>query len=160
MKPGKFGQIVSHTVMTGAVALLFSGCASNSGQKVVPHSHSGQMFRVETGTILSVREVVIEGSTDTNVGLYGGAIMGGAIGSAVGNGGIGTRLASAAGAVGGMVAGRQVEKAVTKADGYEITVQLDDGKQIMVVQEQKQGGFMDGDRVRVMIGNGTTQVMH
>jgi outer membrane lipoprotein SlyB len=160
MKPVHLGKIVSVTVMTGAVALLCSGCASNSGKPLVPHSHSGQMFRVETGTVLSVREVVIEGSTDTNVGLYGGAIMGGAAGSGIGNGGFGTTMASAAGAVGGMIAGRQIEKAVTKADGYEITIELDGGRQIMVVQKQSDGGFIDGDRVRVMVGDGTTKVMH
>lgn len=156
----KAAKLLVIAVGTGIVAWLGGGCASSSGKKVVPHSSSGQMFRAELGTILSVREVVIEGSADTNVGLYGGAIMGGAIGSAAGNGGIATRLASAAGAVGGMVAGRQVEKAVTKADGYEITVQLDNGDQIMVVQEMDKGTFFDGDRVRVMIGRNTTEVMH
>jgi outer membrane lipoprotein SlyB len=160
MKPVKIGRLVSIVFTTGAVALLFGGCATNSGRPLVPHSHSGQMFRVQTGTVLAVREVVIEGSADTNVGLYGGAIMGGAAGSGVGGGGFGTTMASAVGAVGGMIAGRQVEKAVTKADGYEITVQLDDGKQIMVVQKQTDGGFMDGDRVRVMVGENTTKVMH
>jgi outer membrane lipoprotein SlyB len=109
---------------------------------------------------VNVREVVIEGTADTNVGLYGGGVMGGAIGSAAGGGGVATRIASAAGAVGGMIAGREIEKAVTKADGYEITIQLDNGDQIMVIQKQSDGGFVDGDRVKVMIGQGTTKVSH
>lgn len=153
-------QLIGILMLSGVAALGGSGCASASGKKVVPHAHSGQMFRVELGTVISVREVMIEGSADTRVGQYGGAIMGGAAGSTVGGGGTGTILASAAGAVGGMIAGREVEKALTKADGYEITVQLDNGDQIMVVQEVDKGSFFDGDRVRVMIGSNTTEVMH
>ena len=151
---------ITIAVLTGFAAVAGSGCTSASGRKVVPHSHSGQMFRVELGTVLTVREVLIEGSADTNVGQWGGAIMGGALASGIGGGGLGTRVASAAGAVGGMVAGREVEKAVTKADGYEIVVQLDNGDQIMVVQEIDKGTFFDGDRVRVMVGQGTTEVLH
>lgn len=147
-------------VWTGIAALLASGCTSTSGRKVVPHSHSGQMFRVELGTVMTVREIVIEGNADSRVGLYGGGVMGGALGSGIGNGGFGTAVASAAGAVGGMIAGREIEKAVTKADGYEIVVQLDNGDQVMVVQPMDRGSFFDGDRVRVMIGTNTTEVMH
>lgn len=154
------GQVIRSAIVTGVFALVLSGCSSAGGRPVVPSSHSGQMFRVEVGTVVHVREVLIEGNTDSNVGQWGGAIMGGAAGSAAGGGGVATRLASAAGAVGGMVVGRQVEKAVTKADGYQITVLLDNGDQVMVVQEMEKGGFIDGDRVRVMIGQGTTEVMH
>ncbi len=153
-------KLIGIAVTTGALALAAGGCATNSSRKVVPHSSSGQMYRVELGTILSVRQVTIEGSADTNIGMYGGAIMGGTLGSTIGNGGIGSALAGATGAVGGMIAGREVEKSVTKADGYEITVQLDNGNQIMVVQEMDKGSFFDGDRVRVMVGQHTTEVMH
>jgi outer membrane lipoprotein SlyB len=156
----KAARLVGFSLVTGIAVLAGSGCASSSGKKVVPHSHSGQLFKVELGTVLSVREVTIEGSADTNVGQWGGAIMGGTLASGVGSGGYGTAVASAVGAVGGMVAGREIEKAVTKADGYEIVVQLDNGDQIMVVQEIDKGSFYDGDRVRVMIGQGTTEVLH
>ena len=158
----KLHKLASYAVLTGAVVFSLCGCtSSSSGKKVVPHSHSGQMFRTEFGTVVSVREVVIEGSADSGVGQWGGAMIGGATGAAaVSSGGMGSAVAGSVAAVGGMIAGRQVEKAVTKADGYEITVQLEDGSQVLVVQEMDKGEFYDGDKVRVMVGTNTTEVMH
>jgi outer membrane lipoprotein SlyB len=86
--------------------------------------------------------------------------VGGAGASAIGNGGVGTALASAGGAVVGMIGGREIEKAVTRKAGLEITIQLDNGDTIVVVQEKKEGGFADGDHVRVMMGGNNTHVMH
>jgi outer membrane lipoprotein SlyB len=111
--------------------------------------------------VINVREVVIEGSAETGVGQWGGAMIGGAAGvAATGGGGVESVVASSVTAVGGMIAGREIEKAVTKADGYEITVELEDGTQVLIVQEMDKGEFYDGDKVRVMVGNNTTEVMH
>ena len=159
MKAVHYGKSIGLVFVTGAVALSFSACTSAGGRTVYPSAHSNQMYRMEMGTVVGVREVVIDGTTDTNVGLYGGAGIGGAAASGIGSG-VGGAVATAAGAVGGMIAGRQVEKAITRKEGLEIHIKLDNGDNIMVVQPAKDGGFLDGDRVQVMIGQGTTKVMH
>jgi outer membrane lipoprotein SlyB len=145
-------------LLTGTLVLA-TGCVSTAGRTVYTRAHSGQSYRVEFGTVIGVRNVVIDGTADTNIGLYGGGAMGGATASGIGTG-TGGAIATAAGAVGGMIVGREIEKAVTRKEGLEIHIELDNGDQIMVVQDADKGGFMDGDRVRVMIGQGTTVVMH
>jgi outer membrane lipoprotein SlyB len=139
-------------------AVLLAGCTSTGGRTVYTRSQVNQAMRVELGTVVGVREVVIDGES-TNVGVWGGAMMGGAIGGTAASGSS-TAIAAAGGSVAGMIAGREIEKAVTRKPGLEITITLDDGTPLVIVQEKEKGGFIDGDRVRVMIGQGTAIVLH
>jgi outer membrane lipoprotein SlyB len=59
----------------------------------------------------------------------------------------------------GGVIGSQVEKDANNRQGVEITVLLDGGKYIAVVQEADET-FRVGDRVRILSGRGTTRVSH
>ncbi len=145
-------------LFVAAAAVSFSGCTSSRGRSVYTVNQVHQAMRVELGTIVGVRGVMIDGEA-SNVGLYGGAVLGGATGSTVGSG-AGSTIAGAAGAVGGMIAGRAIEKVATRKDGLEITVNLDNGQTLVIVQPEKDGGFLDGDRVRVMIGPRTAIVSH
>lgn len=138
--------------------MLATGCMSTAGRTVYPSSQVAQTLRVEVGTILGVRDVVIDG-TSTQVGMYGGGALGAAGASGIGRG-TGSAIASAGGFLGGMIVGRQVEKMVTRKEGLEITIALDNGQTVVVVQEKKKGGFVDGDRVRVLIGQDTAIVAH
>jgi outer membrane lipoprotein SlyB len=72
------------------------------------------------------------------------SIAGGTIG-----GGSGKGVARAAGAVGGAAAGAAVEEKSTRQTGLEITVKLDNGQVIAVVQAADEQ-FDEGDRVRVL----------
>jgi hypothetical protein len=63
---------------------------------------------------------------------------------------------SARGAVADCVAGRLVEQAVSRRQGGEIIVRLDNGRCMSVVQEVHQNEFFGpGDRVRIL-GQGRT----
>lgn len=121
-----------------------------------PPSTSGQVYSREQarishqvffGTVLEVRAVTIEG-TQSGVGAVAGGILGGIAGSGIG-GGTGRRLATATGAIAGAAAGSAVEKGATTVQGVELTVELDNGEIIAVVQESDVP-FYDGDRVRVL----------
>jgi outer membrane lipoprotein SlyB len=129
-----------------ALVLFLQGCASQSYQ-TVPRSTSGKIQQVNSGTVVATRSVVIEGEAGY-LGRTSGAIMGSAIGQTAGDG-TGRTLAAAGGAVVGGIVGGMVEKELSKKQAQELTVDLDDGHTVVVVQETKDIGFVEGDRVSV-----------
>ncbi len=136
---------------------LVAGCATPRGGA----DYSGYQTRTEQsvrfGVVESVRGVRINAG-DTGVGTTSGAVLGGLAGSTVG-GGRGSVAGAVAGAVVGGLVGNAIEKDANNRQGIEITVMLDGGKYIAVVQEADET-FRVGDRVRVLSGRGTTRVTH
>jgi outer membrane lipoprotein SlyB len=63
------------------------------------------------------------------------------------------------GAILGGVIGQNVEQSANERRGEEITVLLDSGRYLAVVQEADES-FRPGDRVRVLSGRGNTRVTH
>jgi outer membrane lipoprotein SlyB len=114
------------------------------------------MQNVDTGVVTSVRVVNIEGQR-TNLGMYGGGIVGAASASGIGKG-VGNAVATAVGAVGGAVVGQAVEEAATRKTAQEISVRLDDGRTVVVTQQVQSGLFQDGDRVRILNAHGEARV--
>jgi outer membrane lipoprotein SlyB len=102
---------------------------------------------IEYGEVLEVRQVQIEG-TKTGAGAFGGGVLGGALGSGVGRGS-GTTMAVVGGAILGAVAGSAVEEGATKQPGLEITIRMDTGRTIALVQGLDPP-VRAGDRVRVV----------
>jgi len=63
--------------------------------------------------------------------------------------------------VAGGLAGKQAEESLTRTQGQEVTVRLDNGNMISIVQEVGEGPmFRSGDRVRVLSGNGSARVTY
>jgi outer membrane lipoprotein SlyB len=136
--------------------LLATGCASSRSGEVYSRDQARKAQTVQMGTVQSVKAVQIEG-TKSPVGAIAGGAVGAGVGQAIGSG-TGRTLATVLGAVGGAVAGSAVEEEVTKKDGLEITVRLDDRRLISVVQEADVY-FQVGERVRIQTGpDGTTRV--
>jgi outer membrane lipoprotein SlyB len=127
-------------------AALVAGCAPPPGGSVYSRQEVRQAWNVAYGQVAAVGEATIEGRR-TAVGRVGGGLIGYEVGRSVG-GGTGRRIAGAVGAVAGAVAGEAVEEQATRTKGLEITVDLDGGRSIMVVQAADQG-FALGERVRV-----------
>ena len=127
-------------------AVFFQGCAS-SAYETVPRNTSGKLHSVSSGTIVATKNVVIEGQS-SRLGQASGAIAGSAIGQTIGKGS-GRTLATAGGAVVGGIVGDMVEKELTKKQAQELTVSLDDGGTVVVVQVRRDPGFVEGDRVSV-----------
>lgn len=132
-----------------------AGCTFPSSRRVVPASQARVLQRVDTGVVTSVREVTIEGQR-SNLGMYGGGIVGAA--AASGGRGVGGAVGQAAAGVAGAVVGQATEEAVTRKHGQEITIRLDDGSTVVVTQEANSGLFQDGDRVQVINGGGGARV--
>jgi outer membrane lipoprotein SlyB len=145
------------TLVLAAAGLAFlSGCASSLSSSAYSRDSARQMQTVYYGTVESVRSVQIEG-TKTPVGTGAGAIAGGVLGNQIGEGS-GKTLATLGGALLGGAAGSAAEEGITRRPGYEITVRLDNGRTISVVQAADIA-FSPGERVRVIEArDGTTRV--
>ena len=133
------------TLLVCAAALV--GCKNPSLQgDTYSRSSAREVQRVEEGEVLFVRPVQIEGTQ--GAGAIAGGVIGYAVGSAIG-GGRGNKIAKTGGAVAGVAAGSRAEEAATRQQGLEITVQLESGEVIAVVQGADET-FDEGDRVRVL----------
>lgn len=109
------------------------------------------------GVVESVRAVPLPGSSGL-VGAIGGATVGGIAGGTIGSG-RGGQAASAVGVVAGSIAGRALESAATRKEGLEISVRLDGGQLITIVQPEGEA-FQSGERVRVLSGARGPRVAH
>jgi outer membrane lipoprotein SlyB len=136
--------------------LLLAGCASGLGGGTYERSEARRAMTVDFGTVESVRFVQLEG-TKSPVGTIAGAAVGGVAGSTIG-GGSGRTIATVLGAVAGGVAGSAVEEGVTRKRGIEVTVRLETGQLMAVVQEDEGESFQSGERVRVVRDGRTTRV--
>ena len=113
-----------------ALAMLSAGCTNYSG-----NTYSGSQVRsaqtVQYGTVVSVQPVTLEEDRPAVLGTVGGGVVGGVLGNMVGGG---------------------RGKTLTKQNGLEITVELENGQQLSIVQAADQQ-FSPGERVRVLRGS-------
>lgn len=142
-------------IILALLCLVASGCASQGG-----NDYSNQQERkamtVKRGTISEVR-VVRTSNSSTGVGAAAGGIVGGVLGRYIG-GGSGRVVGSVGGALGGAAAGAGVEKGMRDHDALELTIKLDSGQEIVIVQDPDDT-FAVGDRVRVLSSSdGTSRV--
>ena len=150
------GYKITALFLFAVVALYITGCASSRSSEVYSRDQARQVHTVETGTVESVKEVMIEG-TKTPVGVAAGGVAGGVLGSTIGKGS-GLTLATVAGALAGAAAGAAAEEGLTSKKGLEIVVKKDGGETIVVVQEADVAIYPN-DRVRILRGpDGTTRV--
>ena len=142
---------MKHTcILALAFVALLAGCSPyTSSSRSYPKYQARTAFKVYPAEVVSIKPVQIDG-TYTRLGTYGGGAIGYTVGRTVGDGG-GSRIAGAVGGVAGAVAGRAVEEAATREKGFEITVLLDNGDIIAIVQAADQT-FTEGEKVRVLMG--------
>lgn len=139
------------------LSLFLVACASSNSGSVYSRDEARKVQTIKTGIVESVRQVKLEG-TKTPIGTIAGGAVGGIAGSSVG-GGRGSAIAAVIGAVVGGLAGSAAEEGLTRKDGLEITVKLDGGGLVAVVQEADEA-FLAGEKVRLIESGGTTRVSH
>ena len=143
-----------------AALFLLTGCASNLTGDNYSASEARKVQAVEYGRVISERPVVIDGRQNGVLGTAAGGILGGVIASNVG-GGSGSDIAAGIGAVVGGILGQQVEEKYTRKQGQEITVRMDSGETISIVQQISQANFFAvNDRVRVLTQGDTVRVSY
>ena len=150
-------MIIRNTVLLASLLSLTACAATTPG--VMESSamnyntaQAGVVQQVVTGTVLAVQPVKI-GTTSTNAGGMGGALVGGALGSLLGRG-TGSVVGMVAGAAAGGIAGSALEARADVQDGYQITVRLDNGNTVAVTQAADVPVKV-GERVQITGGYGT-----
>lgn len=106
----------------------------------------GSVRCYDCGRVINIERYYGDGRT-TGAGAITGAIVGGALGSQVGSGD-GRRAATVAGAVVGGLVGNEVERDVREGARYDIHIQMDNGRRI-VVSQRDLNGVQEGSYVRV-----------
>lgn len=151
------GRIIVISALVSAAALL-AGCANdNASGSVYSYNQAQREQIVRTGTVVSVRNIVIQKGQTSGAGVIAGGALGGIVGSTMG-GGTGKVLATVGGALLGGLAGNAVENQVGKTNGLEITVRLDNGE-TRVVAQAADVAISSGQRVRLISGGGPTRVV-
>lgn len=139
-------------------ACLLTGCANNPYGDTYAITDTQQIQNVHYGIIIKTEPVNIEGEGDA-VGTIAGAAVGGILGSKVG-GGSGSQIATIAGGLLGGVAGNKAAKNISKRNGVNITIKLDTGNTIAVVQEVNPDMlFRVGQRVQLNQQGNTARVI-
>ncbi len=145
-------------VVIVCMIVIFTGCQTPMSGSSYERREARKMQTVYYGTVVSVNEVTIQGEAGP-AGTIAGAAAGAAVGHSVGQGS-GKTAATIIGGVAGAVAGGAVEKKITTKAGLEITVKLEDGKTVAIIQEKTaQDNFRPGDAVQIIYGSdGTARV--
>ena len=122
------------TTVLLATVLVSGGCASGQSGSTNERSQARGAQAQRAGVVDAVRDVQIEGSRSGPGALAGGAVIGAIAGSAAGQG-------------------------EARRPGLEITVRVDDGSRLAIVQEADER-FTAGDKVRILSDQGVSRVTH
>lgn len=143
--------------VVGLLSLFLGACASSNSGSIYTRDDARKVQTVKTGIVESVRQVKLEG-TKTPIGTVAGGAIGGIAGGSIGHGS-GSAIVAVIGAVIGGIAGSAAEEGITRKDALEITVKIDGGALVAVVQEADEP-FKAGDKVRLIANGETTRVSH
>jgi len=128
-------------ISLGFSALLFTGCTQMYNSNEVALNDVNVIYSYETGVVTNVKKVIIK---DDGSGVMTGAVVGTVLGSLFGKG-KGSTLAALVGGLSGAYAGHQLNK----ANGKELYIKLDDGRDVVVIV--KGVDIKKGERVRVVV---------
>lgn len=135
------------TVPLLAGAALLAACTPQASPSTFSNAEAGRVMSVQSGTVAGVNAVSIRPG-ETTFGAITGAALGGLLGSTIGR----STRANVAGAVGGAAMGGATGSAMQGSGntrGVEITIDLDSGETVAVVQAGDPRDFRVGDRVRL-----------
>ena len=150
-------KFILEVVAAFGCAAALGGCAYNAGSADYRAYEARGEQTVRFGVVETLRPVRIQPG-DTGIGSTAGAFIGGVAGSNVG-GGNGQILGAIGGVIIGSILGHNIERQSNEVPGLEITVLLDSGEYIAVVQGADEP-FRPGDRVRILSGRRSTRVTH
>ena len=130
-------------------AILFSGCTQMYNSNEVSLNQVNVVYTYETGVVKSVKKVVIkDDGSGVMTGMMTGTVLGGLFGNGKGN-----ILGTLIGGLTGAYVGYQDDK----ANGEELYIKLDDGREIVTIV--KGINIQAGDRVRIVLnGNRIVRV--
>ena len=136
--------VVSFAFLVGACAPL-----PPDGVPVYAPYQANRPQTVELGYVEALKPVRIGGSR-SGAGAATGAFVGGVGGSFVGGSWEANVVGMIVGTILGAITGAAIEEGATARDGYEVSVRLDNGGLVVVVQDAAVDALKAGDRVRVV----------
>ena len=113
--------------------LLLAACSPGYSPDTYASSAVQQASKVEQGTIVGVRRVMVQASGTT--GAVAGAAAGGIAGSQTPTGGVGTALTALGGSLVGGLVGTGIERATGDTFAYEYIVRKAGGELVSVTQK-------------------------
>jgi outer membrane lipoprotein SlyB len=149
---------IKRLVACALAGALIPGCAYHAGSADYRGYEVMGEQSVRFGVVEAVRDVRIRPG-NTGVGSVTGAAIGGIAGSHVG-GGSGQVVGAIAGTLIGSILGYNAEQQINDIAGVEVTVLLDSGKYIAIVQQATAEQFRPGERVRILGGQNAIRVAH
>ena len=114
-----------------------------------PPAETVKPICLDCGVIESVHEIERKGA-GTGVGAVAGGLLGGVLGRQTGSG-HGRDAMTVLGAIGGAVAGNEIEKNTKKLRNYQIMIRFDDGPSRLITQDNPPA-WRSGDRIRLVNG--------
>jgi len=139
-----------------ALALALGGCATSDSANVYKRDQMRTAATVQSGVVDQVREVQMQDST--GIGAVAGGVIGGiAAGRNIG-GGSGQIVSGILGSIIGGLLGNKIEENVMRKQALEISLTLDNGQRMVVVQEADQP-IVPRQRVDVISDGQTTRVV-
>ncbi|WP_024303408.1 glycine zipper 2TM domain-containing protein [Pseudogulbenkiania sp. MAI-1] len=150
-------KTVLRTLVVGAaITGTLAGCATSDSAAVYSKGQMRQAQSVEFGTVVSVRNVLMEGDNNELLTL-GGAALGGIAGSTIGHG-RGAAAGTIAGALAGGFGTQAAQRSLGTKNALEITVKLDRSGRMLSIVQEADIPFAVGQRVRVLTGAGYDRV--
>ena len=144
--------------------LALGGCATGGfSPDVVSRDAAAKSQYVQSGVVVSVRNVTIEGDRDS--GNLFGSILGAIVGSNIGGEDDDTtrQVGAVVGTAAGSVVGQNVGESLSRKAGVEIIIKLDTNeREISIVQEMPEDvdySFRAGDKVRIVRSGGKARVV-
>jgi len=144
--------------------LALGGCATGGfSPDVVSRDAAAKSQYVQSGVVVSVRNVTIEGDRDS--GNLFGSILGAIVGSNIGDEDDETtrEVGAVVGTAVGSVVGQNVGESLSRKAGVEIIIKLDTNeREISIVQEMPEDvdySFRAGDKVRIVRSGGKARVV-
>lgn len=148
-------KMLSAVLLAAVVGV--TGCASSKGGDVYTREDARRPMSVRMATVEGVRAVKLEG-TKSPIGAGAGGIIGGIAGSGIARDSKGQAIGAVLGAVLGGLAGAATEEMGTREDAVELTVRLENGSLLSVVQGGDPNEFKVGDKVRLLGTGSETRV--
>lgn len=142
--------------MSAMLVLTLGACASSSPD-VVQRGDAQRLSQVQDAVVLSVRNVVVDGS-QSGIGAAVGGVTGAVAGATRGGSNAESNAIGLLVGVAGAVAGNAVERMATREDAVEILVQLKNGDRRAIVQAKGAEALVPGDSVILVTTGGKVRV--
>jgi outer membrane lipoprotein SlyB len=142
--------------LSAALVMGLAACASSSPD-VIQRGDAQRMSQVEDGVVLSVRNVVVDGS-QSGIGAAVGGVTGAVAGASRGGSNAESNVIGLLVGVAGAAAGNAIERLATREDAVEVLVQLKHGERRAIVQSKGEQALTPGDAVILVTTGGKVRI--